>query len=400
VISEQELNEALLKLNKKSFQQAGVKVQKEFNTKFDLLKKKHKDGKLVPADISQVIHALYRVPPEHIVDETHNVFKVVRFCIFAGVPFLINPALGLIGWLVDRVIEEKINEKYEATVLKKYRKELEHIEAELKKPNLSEDEKENLENAKRHYKDGINKLERYYENLKTYKHPMGTDDSSDDDDDFNMDFDFHESMNLTNGGSAMMYSDEEMTKRMVKQYQESIDQMILMCLESGGFPELELLDESKARHLARQFHSKIDRADRKSSGAIDSVADPVLDGGKKNEVKKIRQDILEGRLKVSTLFKRALSYALIHFTFGPQAAAISAIVWLTRKGWVKKRQKEEMLAELKSELEIINEKIKDAESDNDKKKKYQYIRLRREIQRNIDRIRYNDTLKNMDHGVY
>ena len=33
-------------------------------------------------------------------------------------------------------------------------------------------------------------------------------------------------------------------------------------------------------------------------------------------------------------------------------------------------------------------KIKDAEADNDRQKKYSYIRLRREIQRGIDQLKY------------
>ena len=35
-----------------------------------------------------------------------------------------------------------------------------------------------------------------------------------------------------------------------------------------------------------------------------------------------------------------------------------------------------------------HEKIKDAEADNDRQKKYSYIRLRREIQRGIDQLKY------------
>jgi hypothetical protein len=388
---EQQLNESLLKLSGKQKD----KFKSDFNKAFDNLKKKHKAGKLMPSDFTQVVHALYRIPPEHIVDETYSVFQVVRFAVSVGVPFLIHPALGLIGWLVNRTIEEKVNEKYEGTVVKKYRNELASIEEKLKDPKTPESEKEDLQNAKRYYKDGIDKLERYFESIKSYKHEVPVEPTNDDDDD-DFGFSFDESTSLVNGGVQMIYNDEQMAKVMIKQYNESLDQIISLCLESGGFPELN----EGARQIARSAHSKVERMDRKSSRAIDSVADPVIDGDKKTEVKKIRQDILEGRLKVSTILKRGFTYALVHFTFGPQAAFVSAAIWLARKGWLKKRQKEEMLAELKSELEIINEKIKDAESDNDKKKKYQYIRLRREIQRNIDRIRFNDTLKNMDHGVY
>jgi hypothetical protein len=386
------LNESLLKLSNRAVK----KKSDDINHQLELLKQKHKEKKAVTvSDFNKVISSFYRVSPDSITDNVPSMFKVIRFALFAGLPALIHPALGLAGWLVDKVIEEKMNENTEAKVLKVYRKELEKVKKDLENPNLSEEERETLKATKRVYQDNVEKLERYYQGLKMYHDRPVIGEKHEDKEDDEFDFSFNENMLQVNGGVHMIYSDEEMVKRMIQQYNEAFDQVILLCLENGQ----TFSEAGDVRHAAKVAYSKAERMDRKSSRAIDSVADTVRDGGKKNEVKKIREDILNGRIKASTIIKTGFAYALVHLTFGPHIALISAAIWLVRKGLVKNHQKQEMLAELKSELEILNEKIKDAESDNDKKKKYQYLRLRREVQRNIDRIRFNNTLKDMDHGM-
>jgi hypothetical protein len=391
LLDESRLNESLLKLRKKDNSRAFERASREFDKAFDNLKKKHKEGKLIPSDITHVVHALYRIPPDHIADETYPMFKVVRFAIFAGVPFLVHPALGLIGWLVDRVIEEKVNEKYEHTVLKKYRTELGHVERELERDDLTEDERSNLKVTRKAYEDGVSKLERYYESLKTYRerpdHESDTGHSADDD------FDFSESAPHTNGGNAMIYNDEQLLEQMKMQFNEDLDAALMMCLEHGTWE----LSESTARHQVRTAYSKVERGRRKFDRKVDSVADTVSDGGKKEEIKKMRQEILDGKIKFSTVLRRSFMAGLAALAFGPHIALLGTIAWLGRKSWIKGRQRDELLAELKQEKEILDEKIKDAESDNDKKKKYEYMRLRRQVQRNIDRVRYHDGLKTTDY---
>ena len=40
-------------------------------------------------------------------------------------------------------------------------------------------------------------------------------------------------------------------------------------------------------------------------------------------------------------------------------------------------------------LEIVNEKIEDAKSENDKKAKYELMRIRNKLVKDIERIEYN-----------
>lgn len=377
-----------IRLNESLLTDKGSKTKQSVQEALDNIKKKQKEGKLVPADFNQVVHALYRIPPDQIVTESYNVFHVIRFAIFVGVPFLVHPALGLIGWLTNKIIEEKVNEKYEKNVLSKYRHELEQVEKELKKSNLTDDEKDALKAEKRYLDESITKLERYFQGLKKYKEPLGT-DSKKDDDDFD-DFNFHESTISINGGSSMIFSDDQLTEEMTKRFNEAMEEFLIVS------EQYENLSESKVRHAVRTAYSKAERINKRSSDKIDSVADVVRDGGEKNERNQVRQEILDNRLKVSTVVKRAVAIGTAA-AINPAIAALGAFIWLKRKGKIKNRQRDQLLAELKGELEILNEKIKDAESDNDKQKKYQYMRMRREVRRSIDRLRYKDTLRDMDH---
>lgn len=381
------ISEALFRKKESPSKKAAAKIRADLTKEIDRLRKKKKEDLRV-SDVSRLAHLVYRIPPDNVTDDVVSVFQVLRFVLFVGLPFLVHPALALVGWLVNKVIEEKVNEKYEGTVMNRYRDELKHVEDRLKDPNLSEDQKTSLSNTKRTLEESISKLERHFRTMRAYKDPHeDTSSSSSSSDDFS--FDFSEDSNYleSKGGTPMIAHDDQIQERMILQLNESIDELIDIILENDM-----TLSESKLRNATRKVAGKIERANRKSSAKIDGVADTIIDGGRQNEKKRMRQEIMDGRLKVSTVVKRAVALGTIT-AINPAIGVLTATVFLFRKGLIKKNQQTQLLAELKSELEIVEEKIKDAESENDKKKKYQYIRLRREIQRSIDKIRYHDTLR-------
>ena len=54
----------------------------------------------------------------------------------------------------------------------------------------------------------------------------------------------------------------------------------------------------------------------------------------------------------------------------------------------EKREKKRLLLELETELKLTKEKIEDAKSENDKKKKYQLMRIESTLEKEITRIKY------------
>lgn len=150
--------------------------------------------------------------------------------------------------------------------------------------------------------------------------------------------------------------------------------------------------QENLRGATKTTTGKIKHVSNKIDRTIDNVGDTVIDGGRKKEILKVRQEIMRGRKSFSHLFKIALATAGIATGVLPSFGIPALVAYLIRHKKIKDKERRELLAELKSELEIVNEKIKDAESDNDRKKKYEYIRLRREIQRGIEQIRFNQKI--------
>ena len=44
---------------------------------------------------------------------------------------------------------------------------------------------------------------------------------------------------------------------------------------------------------------------------------------------------------------------------------------------------------MEDELEVVKEKIDDSRGDENKQKKYELMRIRNELQRQMDRVKYN-----------
>lgn len=72
----------------------------------------------------------------------------------------------------------------------------------------------------------------------------------------------------------------------------------------------------------------------------------------------------------------------------PALAIISAIVVICLNKRIRMKERNKLLRELKNELEMVEEKIKDADSAGDRKEKYQLMRIRQTLQTEIERIRY------------
>ena len=69
--------------------------------------------------------------------------------------------------------------------------------------------------------------------------------------------------------------------------------------------------------------------------------------------------------------------------------AIGILVGVAIDKKVDAKHRRRILNDLKSELEIVNEKIEDAKSENDKKAKYELMRIRNKLIKDIERIEYN-----------
>ncbi len=171
-----------------------IKKSTKIENEMEKLKQKKREGKMIPMDIKHLIDLAYRRQPEAITEDIVDIFEIIRMALTVGIPFLIHPALGLIAFITDRIISEKVNENHKVSVLNMYRTQLHYVEEELEKKNLDHDRKETLINMRFKLKQDIDKLENYFSEITAYKNEKEDEEkykSKDEfDDDFNMDDDF------------------------------------------------------------------------------------------------------------------------------------------------------------------------------------------------------------------
>lgn len=137
------------------------------------------------------------------------------------------------------------------------------------------------------------------------------------------------------------------------------------------------------------------RLDDKASEVADRKLDDIINYGR--ELK--REKLIEGRPKVKIgRFIKSSILAIAGATgtaalFGPAVAAIIVAIGLYCRSNLlektEKREKERILLDLETDLKITREKIEDAKAENDRKKKYQLMRIESTLQKEITRIKYN-----------
>lgn len=113
--------------------------------------------------------------------------------------------------------------------------------------------------------------------------------------------------------------------------------------------------------------------------------DNLIKIARKHIVGASRDEIMTNHVKVSTIIKRILSTGALYLIH-PAVGLLYLFVTTALKKKLTVREQEKILADLKLELEICEEKINDATNAGDKKGKYELMRLRNELKKNILRI--------------
>lgn len=175
---------------------------------------------------------------------------------------------------------------------------------------------------------------------------------------------------------------------------EAVDNFLLTAYDAGILSEnFELLTErgpGAISTVVRNTTSAVSSAAKGSRDAIDGTADRIVEQKRKADLMKARNEVMNGRKPLSSYVKMAVAFIAIDAGVLPGIAIVPIIMSMKRNKKIREIEKSNLIAELTTELEIINEKIKDAEADNNRVMKYNYIRLRRELQRGISQLRIGD----------
>lgn len=200
----------------------------------------------------------------------------------------------------------------------------------------------------------------------------------------------------------MFYDDNDIT----------MEQFISFIQDCIKFEPLDITIEAAGRNMTRNAQKKLrkinnkvngsrntlgknlNRLDDKASDIVNRKLDSIINTGRD----LAREKMVEGRpqVKISRFIRNGImglaaasgSVAL----FGPATGAIIVAIGLLCKQNLKKntekREKKRLLLELETELKLTREKIEDAKGENDKKKKYQLMRIESTLEKEITRIKY------------
>ena len=200
----------------------------------------------------------------------------------------------------------------------------------------------------------------------------------------------------------MFYDDNDIT----------MEQFISFIQDCIKFEPLDMTLEAAGRNMTRNAQKKLRkinnkvngkrntvtknlrRLDDKASDVVNRKLDSIINTGRD----LAREKIVEGRpaVKISRFIRNGIM-ALAAGTgavslLGPAAAAVIVAIGLyCKRNLTKKteeREKKRILLDLETNLKITREKIEDAKAENDRKKKYQLMRIEATLDKEITRIKY------------
>ena len=200
----------------------------------------------------------------------------------------------------------------------------------------------------------------------------------------------------------MFYDDNDIT----------MEQFISFIQDCIKFEPLDMTLEAAGRNMTRNAQKKLRKINNKVNGKrntvtknlrrLDDKASDVvnrkLDGIINTGRDLAREKIVEGRpaVKISRFIRNGIM-ALAAGTgavslLGPAAAAVIVAIGLyCKRNLTKKteeREKKRILLDLETNLKLTREKIEDAKAENDRKKKYQLMRIEATLEKEITRIKY------------
>lgn len=137
-------------------------------------------------------------------------------------------------------------------------------------------------------------------------------------------------------------------------------------------------------------------ATKKAAQHIDNLVSSTIEKIINSPYKDKREEIIKGQyhIKLHNLVKKAILHGGA-FYINPVLGAIALMGTISRDKYIDARVRKQVIDELQEELKMIDEKIDDAKSDGNKQQKYQLMRMRSKVEKEIERIsQHRDKIDN------
>lgn len=320
---------------------------------FSLITKDVKSkGKTAVLPIKKFLYNVYKQNPEQMASELPSINQLLRLTITVGVPMAINPLIGVFTLIVDKVLSDKATIKDINKYISYYEKQIEKTENQIDKSKNKD--KDYLEAHLHDLKEGLS-------NLEDKKYKLEDDEDS-----------------IIKKVAGVETVEECFNIFVNEMNMLSESQSNELC---EGILDEAVVDKIKAgpKMVGKMVKQKQDKMDKWFDDTLKTIQ-----GESRN---RNREEIVKNSVpKLSKMVKRAIVLGGT-WAINPAIAAISAVTMVALSKNATEKEKKRVLSELKKELELVEEKIKDSDSNGDRKEKYELIRLRQKLTTDIDRIK-------------
>lgn len=168
--------------------------------------------------------------------------------------------------------------------------------------------------------------------------------------------------------------------------------------EAGGVKEkakkTAIKADEKSRDLINKARKGANETKRvaviagKAGGRVGNLVTKTLEDIKTMDRQARMQAIATGGMhkRLFKVLRTVVTTGAIAY-FSPIAAAIHLVVTVALNERTEKRLKDALITDLEHELRVVQEKVRDADSNGDKKAKYQLMRLESKLEKEIMRIK-------------
>jgi hypothetical protein len=150
-----------------------------------------------------------------------------------------------------------------------------------------------------------------------------------------------------------------------------------------------------AARKTKDFSDRVDTRVNKAVEPVNNFVSQTIDSVKKIDNRERRNRMIEGkfRFRLLKIIRNSVLLGGI-WAINPAIAAITFLAGVALDAKADSKVREQILDELKEELRIVEEKIDDAKSDSERQKKYELMRIKNRLEKDIKRIEYR-----LDHAT-
>lgn len=321
------------------------------------LKSALRNNKITGSKLKDKLIRFLAHSPESLASDIPTVMDVISFAITVIAPSALHPLIGLFSLVATRIIRDAADAKVIGKYISTYNLQISNVEKKIE--NADSNTKEFWKSIKKDLETGRDNMMNKKEDLRNLD-PTGSSE-------------FLSSID-TDESASLILLETTLNLSMLQKAEFWNDSF-----------EDNMIDESvkDVKMKVKQVKKSISSKEQK----MDKWFDDTLKDIRNNLRNEKRSMIVQNDFpKLSKLIKRAIVLGT-GFAINPAIAAIGLMTTFVLSKKSTHDEKKKLLLELNRELEITNEKIRDADSNGDKKEKYELMRLKHKIETNIDKIK-------------